>query len=94
MSKSMPYRFEGEFAHIDILINYDHLMLALRDNRSEVMADLEDAEHNARIFHDQAVWMRDHNWHNKAIMYQNAASHHNRRAMAYRLAIQEVEKDM
>lgn len=79
---------------IEILVNYTHLVLALRDNRAEVLAELEDCEYNARCFHEQAVWMRDNNWHNKAIIYQNASRHHTQRAMAYRLAIQEVEKDM
>lgn len=79
---------------IEVLINYDHLVLALRDNRAAVLMEVEDAEFNARAFHDQAVWMRDNNWLNKAIIYQTASRHHAQRAIAFRLAIQEVEKDM
>ena len=76
---------------IEILINYTHLVLALRDDRDGVLAELEDCEYNARAFSEQAVRNMDCGHNNQAIVYQNASRHHTNRAMAYRLAIQTVE---
>lgn len=76
---------------IEILINYTALKSAMSDNRASVLVELEDAEFNARAFHEQAVWMRDHNWLNKAAKYQEASRHHAQRALAYRTAIQAVD---
>lgn len=79
---------------IEILINYTHLVLALRDNREGVLFELENAEEQARAFHDQAVRNMESGHINQAIVYQDASRHHTKRAMAYRLAIQDVEQDM